>query len=63
MLKGLSENITLAEIQNDIKAKMDEVNASDTMVIKLYIIYNFKKYLTLLEKRQELTEKNINLYF
>lgn len=35
--------------------------APDLTINKIYIIYNFKNYLTLVQKRQDLTEKMITL--
>lgn len=35
--------------------------APDLTINKIYIIYNFKNYLSLVQKRQDLTEKMITL--
>lgn len=36
--------------------------APDLVINKIYIIYNFKNYLDMVQKRQEIAEKNIELW-
>jgi hypothetical protein len=59
----MPSDITLTEIQTYMATKMQEAGAEDTSIVKIYIIYNFKNYLNMLQKRQELTESNIELYY
>lgn len=37
--------------------------APDLDIVKIYLIYNFKDYLRLLQSRQEMVEKSIELAF
>lgn len=37
--------------------------APDLTITKIYIIYNFKNYLNLVQTRQDIAEKNIDLLY
>lgn len=37
--------------------------APDLVINKIYIIYNFKNYLNMLQRKQDYAEKNIALWF
>jgi len=54
MIKGLPWDITLAEIQKYVQDKMLYSGAPDLAINKIYIIYNFKNYLSMVQKRQEI---------
>ena len=60
MIKGLTVNTTISDIQKYLEDVMEESKAKDRFVVKIYIIYNFKNYLKMQLKRQEISEKNIS---
>ena len=63
VIKGLPADITVTEIQKYVEDKMLFSGAPDFTIIKIYLIYNFKDYLKLLQLRQELIERKIDLSF
>jgi hypothetical protein len=63
VIKGLPSDITVTEIQKYVEDKMLFSGAPDVDIIKIYLIYNFKEYLKLLQLRQELIERKIHLSF
>ena len=62
MIKGLPWDITLGEIQKYVQDKMLYSGAPDLVINRIYIIYNFKNYLNMVQKRQEIAQKNIELW-
>lgn len=63
IIKGLPADITIREIQKYVEDKLLFSGAPDLDIIKIYLIYNFKDYVKMLHKRQELIEKRIELQF
>jgi hypothetical protein len=63
IIKGLPADITIREIQKYVEDKLLFSGAPDIDIIKIYLIYNFKDYVKLLQKRQELIERRIELQF
>lgn len=63
VIKGLPADITVTEIQKYVEDKMLFSGAPDVTIIKIYLIYNFKGYLKLLQLKQELIERKIDLSF
>ena len=59
MIKGLTTDTTISDIQKYLENVMEESKANDRSVVKIYIVYNFKNYLKMQQKRQEISEKNI----
>lgn len=59
IIKGLPSDITVKEIQKYVEDKMLFSGAPDVTIIKIYLIYNFKEYLKLLQTRQKLNETTI----
>lgn len=54
IIKGLPSDLTITEIQKYVEDKMLFSGAPDVDIIKIYLIYNLKDYLRLLQTRQEL---------
>ncbi len=54
IIKGLPSNITITEIQKYVEDKLLFTGAPDVDVVKIYLIYNFKEYLKLLQSKQTL---------
>jgi hypothetical protein len=52
MIKGLPSDVTLSEIQKYLEDKLLLATAPDQTIVKIYIIYNFKNYLNMMQKRQ-----------
>ena len=52
IIKGLPSDITITEIQKYVEDKLLFTGAPDVDVIKIYLIYNFKEYLKLLQNKQ-----------
>ena len=63
MVKGLPSDITITEIQKYVQDKMLYSGAPDLTINKIYIIYNFKNYLNVVQKRQTIAEKSIEYEF
>ena len=55
LVKGLPLDTTISDIQKYLEEKMVSAGAPDRTVTKIYIIYNFKNYLKILQKKQELS--------
>lgn len=63
IIKGLPADITIREIQKYVEDKLLFSGAPDLDIIKIYLIYNFKDYVIMLHKRQQLIEKRIEMQF
>lgn len=59
IIKGLPPDITIREIQKYVEDKLLFSGAPDLDIIKIYLIYNFKDYVKMLHRKQELIEKRI----
>jgi hypothetical protein len=63
IIKGLPSDITIREIQKYVEDKLLFSGAPDVSVVKIYLIYNLKQYVKLLQLRQSLTEEKIEKNF
>jgi len=52
MLKGLPKDITITEMQKYVEDNLLFSGAPDTTIIKIYLIYDFKTYLVLYQKKR-----------
>ena len=56
MLKGLPKDVTLSEIQKFVEDKLLYSGAPDIKVLKIYLIYNMKKYYALYANKRSIVE-------
>ena len=52
MIKGILSDTKISEVQKYAESKMLYSGAPDLTIVKIYVIYNFKNYLSILQKRQ-----------
>lgn len=63
LLKGLPKDITMNEIQKFIEDKLLYIGAPETTVVKIYLIYDFKMYQALYERKREWIETIVRLQY